>query len=142
MIRFPRRVFCDTSFFYACLDPLDENHAIARVLAEEAEAARSTLWVTWDIISETLTLLRYRSGHRAALTFLSEVKPTLRVRTYGDRVRQAAEDVFRRFGRDRRLSYCDAISFIVVSTLLSGAHSLAFDRDYRALGLPVLPERL
>ena len=134
----PPRLFCDTSFFYACLDRADVNHDRARVLAEAAAASRAGLWTTWDIVSETVTLLRYRGGFRTALTFLDDVRPRLHVVRYGDRVRDEAEQVFRRYGQDRRLSLCDAISFVVVTTLLGGMPCLAFDQDFRRLGLTVV----
>jgi len=56
----PGRLFCDTSFFYACFDQHDVNHEQAKQLSEEGATVGSALYVTWDIISETLTLLRYR----------------------------------------------------------------------------------
>jgi predicted nucleic acid-binding protein len=133
-----RRLFCDTSFFYACFDPGDVHHERARELLEELSAARASLSVTWDVIGETLTLLRYQRGHRSALQFLDEVKPLLRIVPYGDRVREMAQQVFRRYGRDRSLSFCDAISFVVVTRILRNAPCLAFDEDFRALGLTVI----
>lgn len=135
----PSRVFCDTSFFYAALDREDINHRQARALTEEAAATRVILLATWDIVSETVTLLRYRRSFQAALNFLDHVKPQLRIVAYGDRVRTEAEQVFRDYGRARRLSFCDAISFVVVATLLDHMPCLAFDDDFRALGLAVLP---
>ena len=134
----PPRLFCDTSFFYACLDPGDVNHARARAIAEDAATARCALSVTWDIISETATLLRYQRNFQAALTFLTEIKPYLKIVTYGDRVREEAEQIFRQLGRTRRLSFCDAISFVVVTTLLDHMPCLAFDADFRSLGLTVV----
>lgn len=134
----PTRIFSDTSFFYACLDQRDVNHQRAEDLAAEAAAAGSHLYVTWDIISETLTLLRYRRSYREALTFLTEVKPHLHIVNYGEAVRTEAEQIFRRYGRDRKLSFCDAISFVVITTLLNDIPSLAFDADFRALGLSVI----
>ena len=136
---FPPRLFCDTSFFYACFDPRDVNHHQAHSLSVEAAEADSALYVTWDVISETLTLLRYRRSHRDALTFLSDIKPSLHIVNYGDSVRAEAEQIFRRHGRDHKLSYCDAVSFVVVTTLLDDIPSLAFDADFRALGLAVIP---
>lgn len=136
---FPPRLFCDTSFFYACFDPRDVNHDQAEALSVEAAEAASALYVTWDIISETSTLLRYRRSHREALTFLADIKPNLHIVNYGDNVRVEAEQIFRRYGRDHKLSYCDAVSFVVVTTLLDGIPSLAFDADFRALGLSVIP---
>ncbi len=135
----PPRLFCDTSFFYACLDQGDVNHQRAEVIVEDAATASTVLWVTWDIISETVTLLRYRRNFPAALTFLAEVKPWLAIVSYGDRVRAEAEQIFREYGRDRRLSFCDAISFVVVTTLLDNVPCLTFDEDFRRLGLTVIP---
>jgi predicted nucleic acid-binding protein len=135
----PRRLFCDTSYFYACFDPRDVNHHRAGELSIAAAEAGSALYVTWDVISETLTLLRYRRSHREALTFLSEIKPVLHIIHYGDGVRAEAEQIFRRYGRDHKLSFCDAVSFVVVTTLLDDIPSLVFDEDFRALGLNVIP---
>jgi len=133
----PGRVFCDTSFFYACLDPRDINHDhSSEIVADAAEG--TTLFTTWDIISETATLLRYRRHYPAAVLFLDEVKPGLRIVAYGDRVREDAEQIFKHYGRDHRLSFCDALSFVVVTTLLDHMPCLAFDEDFRGLGLTVI----
>ena len=134
----PPRLFCDTSFFYACLDPDDVNHDRAKEIVEAAAASRVIFLVTWDFISETVTLLRYRRDFRSALIFLEEIKPNLRILEYGQQVRAEAEQIFRRRGRSRRLSFCDAISLVVVKTLLDDMPCLAFDRDFSASGLAVI----
>lgn len=134
----PRRVFCDTSFFYACFAPDDANHARAEELVADATASGTAFAATWDIISETVTLLRYRRNFQAALAFLNELKPELHIVTYSDRVRYEAEQIFRQYARDRRLSFCDAISFVVITTLLDHMPCLAFDEDFKALGLTVI----
>lgn len=134
----PPSLFCDTSFFYACFDPKDANHDHARVLMTDAAASEAALCVTWDIISETVTLLRYRRNFHAALSFLTQVKPGLRIVAYGDRVRVEAEQIFRQHGRDHRLSFCDAISFVMVTTLLDHMPCLAYDEDFHRLGLTVV----
>jgi predicted nucleic acid-binding protein len=79
----PLRVFCDTSYFYACADTLDTHHERALALATEAERRQTQLWTTWDVVSETITLLRYRHSSAAALRFLDDVKPGLHVAAYG-----------------------------------------------------------
>jgi predicted nucleic acid-binding protein len=135
----PSRLFCDTSFFYACFDQHDVNHEQAKDLSEDAAVSSARLYVTWDIISETATLLRYRRSYREAPTFLTEIKPNLHIINYGEGVRAEAEQIFRRYGRDHKLSFCDAVSFVVVTTLLDHTPSLAFDDDFRALGLTVIP---
>jgi predicted nucleic acid-binding protein len=133
-----RRVFCDTSYFYACADTDDGFHDRALTLASEAMNRRAELWTTWDVISETVTLLRYRHSAAAAIRFLDDVKPGLRVASYGETVRHEAEQVFRRHARDHRLSFCDAVSFVVVTTLLDHMPCFAFDEDFRRLGLTVI----
>jgi predicted nucleic acid-binding protein len=134
-VALPSRLFCHTSFFRAALDPSDANHRRARVLTEEAAAARVVLLATWDIVSDTVTLLRDRRSFQAALDFLEHVKPQLQLVVYGDRIRVEAEEVFRRVRRDHRLSFCDAISFVVVTTLLDHVACLTFDEGFRSLGL-------
>lgn len=134
----PNLVFCDTSFFYACLDSKDTNHTRARALVGDAASVGTTLYTTWDIISETVTLLRYRRNFQTALAFLNDVKPDLHIVAYGDYVREEAEQIFRAYARDHRLSFCDALSFVVVTMLLDHMPCLAFDEDFRGLGLTVL----
>jgi len=135
---FPAGAFCDTSYFYACADADDQHHGRALALAGEAASRGTRLWTTWDVVSETVTLLRYRHSWAAAIGFLDDVRPALHVAEYGANVRVEAEHVFRRRDRDHRLSFCDAISFVVVTTLLDHMPCLAFDEGFRSLGLATL----
>jgi predicted nucleic acid-binding protein len=136
--RFPGRVFCDTSYFYACADTDDMHYRRALALAGQAAGGGTQLWTTWDVVSETITLLRYRHSSAAAIRFLDDVKPGLHIVDYGADVRVEAEQVFRRHAGDHRLSFCDAISFVVVTTLLERMPCFAFDADFRRLGLTVI----
>jgi len=134
----PSCLFCDTSFFYATIDRRDENHSRAIEILQDLEEEPRVLATTWEVVSETLTLLRYRRNHRAAIEFLDHVKPLLQIVPIGDGVRTEAERVFRRFGQDHRLSFCDAVTFVVVTTILGNPPCLSFDEDFRALGLHVI----
>ena len=134
---FPGRVFCDTSFFYACLDSRDVNHQAARKAAEAAANSRSMLFCTWDIVSETATLLRYRANFGAARRFLIEVKPGLKIVIPDDDAREHAVKLFLKHGEALKLSMCDAISFVVVKEMLNSIPCLTFDADFRKLGLEI-----
>ena len=102
-----RGIFCDTSFFFAALVSSDPNHQRAKTaLLEHTETVLAT---TWDIVSETLTLLRYRGNYRLALAFLTQVKPHLDILSYDPSIREEAEMVFKRFSKDKRLSFCESI---------------------------------
>jgi len=139
MIEFPRRqAFGDTSFFFASLCPRDVNFKRAGKILEEAVSQKITLWTTWDVISETATLLLYRFHAKSAIRFLDEIKPALQMVEYDDSVRQEAERIFRLLSKDKKLSFCDAISYVVVKTILEDTPCLSFDEDFSRLGLIVI----
>jgi len=131
-------VFADTSYFYALLDPGDVNHADARRLAEEVADQQLTVATTLPVIYETVTLLRYRAGHRAACRWEEMLLPSLRVVEVGAERHAQALALFLRLGRDSCLSLWDALSFLVVREDLGDVPCLAFDREFRRLGLQLL----
>lgn len=133
------KVFCDTSFFFASLCPDDSNFEKAGEMLEYCMNNTVMLCTTWDIISETVTLFRYRADYKLAVEFLDMVKPALSIVKYEDSIRSAAEEVFRKLSKDKRLSFCDAISYIVVAHILDNIPCLTFDKDFRTLGLTVYP---
>ena len=134
----PRQVFCDTSFFYACLDEHDSHYDEAGRLLTFCQKHRVQFVTTWDIILETVTLLRYRVGYRPALEFLDAVLPTITLVEYDIHVRNEAVNVFRRLSRDKELSLCDALSYVIVTQILDNIPSLTFDSDFKDLGLSIL----
>ena len=139
MIEFPRhQAFCDTSFIFASLYPKDVNYEKAGQILKEALTQEITLYTTWDIVSETATLLLYRFSSKAALRFLDEIKPVLSIVYYDASVRKEAEQIFRLFVKDKRLSFCDAISYVVVTIVLKGIVCLTFDEDFSRLGLTTI----
>ena len=133
------KVFCDTSFFFASLCPDDSNYDRAGELLEFCKANKVLLQTTWDIISETATLLRYRANYDLAVEFLDKVKPSLHIVLYDGSARSAAEEIFKRLSTDKRLSFCDAISYVVITSLLDNVPCFTFDSDFRSLGLIVYP---
>jgi len=139
MIPFPeKRAFCDTSFFFAALYPRDVNYDRAGEILRDALQQEIDLFTTWDILSETVTLLLYRFNSKAAIRFLDELKPGLAIVTYDDSVREEAEKVFRILIRDKKVSFCDAISFVIVKTILNDIACLSFDEDFSRLGLTII----
>lgn len=132
------RVFCDTGFFYACLATRDRHYDRAGELLAQCHDQRIRMFSTWEVVSETVTLLTYRLHPQAATQFLDTMKPALALIPATHAVLSEAEEVFRRHVRARRLSFCDAISFVIVSTLLDNIPCLSFDEDFKALGLTVI----
>jgi len=134
-----KKVFCDTSFFFASLCPDDSNYEKAGELLEHCKKHKIVLCSTWDVISETVTLLRYRADYNIAVQFLDVIKPSLLMVLYEDSVRMSAEEVFKKLSRDKRLSFCDAISYVVITHMLDNVPCFTFDKDFKSLGLTVYP---
>ncbi len=140
-MNFPQnRAFCDTSFFFASLYPGDTNYGRAGDILAECQEQAVTLHTTWDVVSETVTLLRYRASYKTAVQFLDVIKPSLAIVRYDDSTRSAAEEVFKKLSKDKKLSYCDALSFVIITGLLDNLICLTFDNDFRSLGLTVYPK--
>lgn len=136
----PAPLFCDTSFFYAALDKRDRDHLTARRLAEAIGGRQIPLVTTWEVVGETVTLLRYRYSYQGAMTFIDTVLPKLNVVYITAEDRSRALWWFRRLSRDKRISLCDAISYLVVTEHLNHLSCVAFDDDFKRLGLTVIEE--
>lgn len=131
-------LFCDTSFFFAFLVPQDDFHAEAGRAMEEIGGKRAVLHTTWDVVSETVTLLCYRASSRLAVAFLESVYPSLVIVDYDENLKKEIIRFYKKFVQKYRLSLCDVASFVVVTYLLDYAPCLSFDGDFLRLGLDVL----
>lgn len=138
MPRTGRALFADTSFFYALLATDDRDHVAAVDLANHVEQSALALVTTWDVATETVTLLRYRHSYHAALAFIDEIIPEIHLINISDDVRRTALTHFRTWNRDHRVSLCDCISYVVVTEHLNHTPCLAFDADFERMGLWVL----
>ena len=124
-------IFVDTSAFYALADRTDRLHSPAVRFVETNER----LLVTSNfVVHETVTLLRMRLGHAAAVAFgrrlLREgLTPVIPI-TMRDELK--AWIFFQRYG-DKRFSFTDCTSFALMKRLGIPA-AFAFDEDFRRLG--------
>ncbi len=130
-----RRVFVDTSAFFAHLVAEDRHHLQARALFEKAARESWTLITTNAVVSETYTLIRMRArnGRELAVAFLDDIRDGVcaveRVRPIDE---TRATDLLRQHG-DKSYSFCDALSFIAMERL-GLTDALAFDEDFRSYG--------
>ncbi len=113
-----KRVFVDTSRFFALLCPEDQSHECARPLFVQANTEQWRLVTTNAVVIEThaLLLARLHDGRRHALGFLDRL-----VRSHGD----------------KDYSLCDALSFVVMERMRL-KEAIAFDRHFREYGRFVL----
>ncbi|MBM3813359.1 MAG: type II toxin-antitoxin system VapC family toxin [Acidimicrobiia bacterium] len=134
-----RRVFADTAFFFELLDPGAPHHTRAREIAAALESHAPEVTTSWEIVVECATLLRYRLHDQAAKIFLAEIVPELTLLYPDDEERLLAMAEFLKRGKERRLSLCDALSYVLITRRLGRkAPCLSFDDDFSALGLLVI----
>jgi predicted nucleic acid-binding protein len=133
-----REVFADTSYFFALLNIRDPHHGRAVRISDELATRGLEVYVTWEIVVETVTLLRYRASFELARIFLTKGLPEITVLYAYEAERELATKVFLQRGREQELSLCDALSYVVVSTRLHWVPCLSFDTDFTALGLTIV----
>ncbi|MGO9061913.1 MAG: type II toxin-antitoxin system VapC family toxin [Candidatus Binataceae bacterium] len=130
-----RRIFVDTSGFYALIVGKDDNHGRADELFGLAQREAWRLVTTNAVVFETHALLLHRSrpGRETALKFLDAVQAD----TYDVvRVRKNDEEkaiALIRAHEDKLYSLCDALSFVVMERLRIH-EAIAFDQDFRTYG--------
>ena len=130
-----KRVFVDSSGFFALIAAEDPLHERTHGLFLRADADRWVLVTTNAVVVECYALLltRSRPGRRNALALLD----LLRQDAYMiERVRKSDEEqavALVRAHEDKTYSLCDALSFVVMERLRI-TEAIAFDRHFEAYG--------
>jgi predicted nucleic acid-binding protein len=130
-----KRVFIDSSAFFAHLVSSDAFHAQATALFQQARAERWRLVTTNAIVFETYALLLYRTvnGRTHALAFLNSLEGGFcKVERVTGRDETRAIALVRAY-EDKTYSLCDAASFVVMERLRI-REAIAFDRHFRQYG--------
>jgi predicted nucleic acid-binding protein len=122
--------FVDTSYWVALRLRRDTKHDAAVRLWSPGQA----LLTTNHVVGETLTFLRRRDGHPAAVEFLDAVESAdwLTVVHVDAGVEREARSWLRQHD-ERAYSFVDATSFVVMRRERL-AEALAFDGDFSAAG--------
>ena len=130
-------VYCDVSFFVALFSKKDVKHKRALNLFKEIKANRIMIYTCWFIISETMTVLLYQYGYREALTFNQSIDLYRIIHSTESQHHQAIA-LFNLFGKDKKISFVDALSRVLISGELKNIPALSFDRDFRTMGLTTI----
>jgi len=128
-----KRVFVDTSGFYAALNYRDAQHVSAAALFNRARAEQWQLFTTNFVVAETHALILARLSRDRAWEFLQAIMSgsTNVIRTEEGDERMARE-IIERYS-DKGFSYCDAISFAVMERL-EISEAIAFDEHFQQYG--------
>jgi len=132
-----RRVFVDTSAYFALTDLQDANHGLAVAVHERLVAGRWRLFTTNFVVAETHALLLARLGRAVGTTVLQRIDRSattiVRIALADER---RARDIISRYD-DKDFSLTDAMSFAVMERLQIPV-AFTFDRDFTQYGFQVL----
>ncbi|MEE9164994.1 MAG: PIN domain-containing protein [Nitrospinota bacterium] len=131
-----KQIFVDTSGWYSIVDAKDpKNTAAVKWFRNNSLPLLTTNYT----FSETLTLIRYRLGHNAAITFGKKLKNSNSVALY--RVTEDEEKkawlLFEKYS-DKKFSFLDCISFAVMENLKI-KEAFTFDKHFKQIGFRILP---
>lgn len=136
-------VFIDTSAWLAITNKTDQNHIAAkkeytRLMDEKA------VFVTTDyILAETITRIRYDSGHKEAVAFFqiitqAAVAKALLINWITPKAWEEAWRIFVKYA-DQKFSITDCTSFVAAGKLKI-KKVFAFDDDFKTMGFWVMPQ--
>ena len=131
------RFFVDTSAWLALNDKNDQYHNKAAAKSIEIKKHKIELITSEYIDDESITLIRYRVSHRAAVIFGDSLITSNIVRiidvTGEDRIK--AWEMFKKY-EDKELSFTDCISFVLMKNLKLHK-AFTFDEHFKQMGFEI-----
>lgn len=132
------KVFIDTSAWIALYDRNDKYHKNAKKIWTEIIGKKKQIYTTFDILDETITLLRFRVGYKGSVDFGESVfeSKIINIIEINTELRIKAWEFYNKFS-DKKLSFTDCTSFAAMS-LLDITKSFTFDKHFLQVGFSVL----
>ena len=139
-----RRILVDTSAWDALVDSGDPNHEQALSFRNEI-AGQCRLVVTNYILDELFTLLLMNVGHQRTVEVkrkldVLEQHGIIEVVWVSEELARRAWAVFERFNVDKRWSFTDCVSYVVMKQD-DISEAFAFDHHFEQMGLLRLPSQ-
>ena len=132
-----RRVFVDTSAYYALADARDNEHSRAIIIAACLARDRWSLTTTNFVVAETHTLILARLGRRIAAEVLEMIDSGPAAIIRGREMdEQRARAIITQYD-DKGFSLIDALSFAVMERLQI-RQAFTFDRHFAQFGFAPL----
>lgn len=131
------KVFVDTSAWIALNDKNDQYHNRAAAKSSEIKRQKIELITSEYIIDESITLIRYRVSHYAAVIFGDALfnSSIVNIMDVKDEDRLKAWDFFKKY-KDKELSFTDCTSFAIMEK--SRLHkAFTFDEHFKKVGFEI-----
>lgn len=133
------RLFADTGAWCALYDRSDVHHTHASAFLQELKREKAQLITSDYVLDESLTLLRFRAGHKEAVDLGQWVlqSPLVKRINVDERIWQSAWEMFVRYD-DKAFSFTDCTSFAIMRQL-GLLNAFAFDHNFEQAGFVMLP---
>lgn len=131
------RLFVDTSAWLALTDKNDQYHNRAVSKSLEIKRQKIELITSEYIIDESITLIRYRVSHHAAIIFGDSLLSSRisRIVDVTEEDRLKAWEFFKKY-EDKEFSFTDCTSFALMKNLRL-QKSFTFDEHFRQMGFEI-----
>ncbi len=128
----------DSSAWLALDYKNDQHHKKAVAKSSEIKKRKIGMITSEYVIDETLTLIRHRTSHHAAVVFGEAVfnSNIVRVEEVKEDDRRKAWDIFKKY-HDKKLSFTDCTSFALMQRMRL-LKAFTFDKHFRQMGIEVI----
>ena len=128
------RLFVDTSAWLALNDKNDQYHGEAVSRSAKVKQQKIQLVTSEYVFDESITIIRYRVSHRAAVIFGDALMSStiVSIQEIRDEERLKAWALFKKYG-DKELSFTDCTSFALMMKLKLHK-AFAFDDHFKQIG--------
>jgi len=130
-------IFVDTSAWLALNDKNDRYHNRAVAKSLEIKIQRIELITSEYIIDESITLIRYRVSHKAAVVFGDSIfnSNIVRIMDVTNEGRNRAWEKFKQYD-DKEFSFTDCTSFVLMKKMKL-QKAFTFDEHFKRMGFEV-----
>ena len=132
--------FVDSGAFYASKDPSDQNYNKANDFMQEVKRSPISKFITSNfIIDETITLIRMKLGHSAAVKFGRQIRKSrvVKIIHVTEKIEERAWKIFERYS-DKDFSFTDCTSFVIMD-IEKIRNVFTFDKHFARYGFVMKP---
>lgn len=127
------KAFIDTGDFLAISDKSDIFHELSATVYQKVVEQKAILYTSNYIIDETITLIRARVNHNAAVAFIKGLDDSdITILHITEKDEYSAKEIFIKY-KDKDFSYTDCTSFILIDKYSIDA-SLSLDEHFSQYG--------
>lgn len=131
------KVFVDTSAWIALNDKSDQYHNKAAAKSSEIKRQKIELITSEHIIDESITLIRYRVSHHAAVVFGDALLNSgiVEIINIAEENIVRAWEIFKKY-EDKELSFTDCTSFAIMEKMKLHK-AFTFDEHFKKVGFEI-----